>query len=354
MATNKNNSTPSLQAGNQTKPVLFRHCTGESSQIQIILIVIVMATSIFGNGAICGLLIRFRSLRTVPNILVANLALIDVINALTNMPFFIMWYLCQVTFLKGPAISWFIVSWYVLFMYLTVASLVVLMLDRYGAIVHGLRYHTWKTKNKAVIAVFCIWGTAIGYTFGMFSLGFNINVGEMPVWIYRIHYFKNFGRSFLIPGYLVPFAVIVILGFLIWREVRLSSRQIGPQCSMGKRVRSDVETAKTLGITIVAYFWMGCFPVLLHSIARLHGSWIHYLAFFFIFMNSMANPVIYSLRTRRFRQAFMLLLREPCGTSQPTDPRFRQPHTSSTGTGMTTIGVSTKCNDAATPDNRVF
>lgn len=243
---------------------------------------------------------------------------------------------------------------YVFFMYLTVASLVVLMLDRYGAIVHGIRYHTWKTKNKAMISVVFIWLAAMAYTFGMFSLGVNINIGPMPVWIYRIQYFKSFGRSFLIPGYLVPFAFIVILGFLIWREVRISTRAIAPQCNMdNRRIKTDVQTAKTLGITILAYFWMGCFPVLLHSIAKLHGSWVHFLAFFFIFMNSMANPVIYSLRTRRFRSSLWLLLRDPCGDSQPTAKRLQ----TSSSTGPPTVEVS--CSSVETElnhdnDNTLF
>lgn len=334
--------------------VLFKGCADFSSILQIVLIVIVMILSVLGNGAICCLLVRFRSLRTVPNILVVNLAFIDVINALTNMTLFIMWYQCQVRFLTGSAVSWFIVMWYVLFMYLTVSSLVVLMLDRYGAIVHGLKYHTWKTKNKAVISVFVIWLAAMVYTFGMFSLGIGIDVGPLPVWIYRIQYFKKFGRSFLIPGYLVPFAIIVLLGFLIWRQVRMSTRLIAPQSNMGKRVRSDVQTAKTLGITILAYFCMGCFPVLLHSIARLHGSWIHYLAFFFVFMNSMANPVIYSLRTKRFRTALMLLLRDPCGDSQPTDKTFRAMNSSSTGGMVPTENTSNIHGFDIDNDNRMF
>lgn len=234
-------------------------------------------------------------------------------------------------------------------MYLTVASLVVLMLDRYGAIVHGIRYHSWKTKNKAMISVLFIWLAAMAYTFGMFSLGLNINVGPMPVWIYRIQYFQRFGRSFLIPGYLVPFAIIVILGFLIWREVRTSTRAIAPQSTMDRRrIKTDVQTAKTLGITILAYFWMGCFPVLLHSIARLHGSWVHFLAFFFIFMNSMTNPVIYSLRTRRFRSSLSHMLRDPCGSSQPS---LRRMKTTSSSIGPGNTENSSTGGTGFNPDN---
>ena len=77
----------------------------------ILMIAVVMIGSIIGNSVICLLLIRFKKLRTVPNILIANLAVIDIINALTNMPLFIVWYICKVSYFKGRPISWFIVTW---------------------------------------------------------------------------------------------------------------------------------------------------------------------------------------------------------------------------------------------------
>ena len=135
------------------KETLTRSCRDEEKHLYILMISVVMLGSIIGNSLICLLLIRFKTLRTVPNILIANLAVIDILNALSNMPLMIMWYICKVPFLKGRSISWFVVTWYVLFMHLTVFNLIVLTMDRYGAIVHGLRYHSWKTINKAKVAV---------------------------------------------------------------------------------------------------------------------------------------------------------------------------------------------------------
>ncbi|KAL9969560.1 hypothetical protein ACROYT_G021788 [Oculina patagonica] len=282
-----------------------------------IMIAVVMIGSIIGNSIICLLLIRFKTLRTVPNILIANLAVIDIINALTNMPLMIMWYICKVPYLKGRPISWFIVSWYVLFMYLTVINLTVLTMDRYGAIVHGIRYHSWKTNNKAKVAVVFVWLLAAGYTYGMFTLGLDIDLGDAPVLVYRIDYLKKFGKHFIIPGYLVSFAVMLIMGAYIWRTVRRHTRRLSTFCSVAKQVRSDVKTAKTIGLTVVAFFCMGVVPMFLHSISTIHGTWPHFLAFFLIHLNSMANPIIYSLKTRRFRKAFVLFLMDPFGKSQP-------------------------------------
>ncbi|XP_048577261.1 neuromedin-U receptor 2-like [Nematostella vectensis] len=320
MSNNSNVTSPppitqTTQAANH-----INTCSNSHSIIQISMIVVVMAVSIIGNGAVCALLLRFKTLRTVPNILVANLALIDVVNACVNMPLFIMWYQCKVPYIGGPAVSWFTISFYVLFMNLTVVSLVVLMLDRYGAIVHGLRYHSWKTRNKALFSVFVIWFCACAYTYGQFAMGIHVDIGPQPAWMYRMEYFKIFGRPFVLTGYVVPLFVISILGILIWRQVRMSTIAISPQSSLGSDIkhRRDVATAKTVGLTILAYFWFGFFPVLLHSVAKIHGSWVHFFAYWFIHVSSMANPIIYSLRTQRFRLTLTLLLREPCGKSQPS------------------------------------
>ena len=274
-------------------------CHDRDTVIHIVMIVLVMIGSIIGNSIICVLLVRFRTLRTVPNILVVNLAVVDILNAVTNMPLMIMWYICKVPYLKGRSNSWFIVTWYVLFMYLTVANLTVLTMDRFGAIVHGFRYHSWKTINKAKVAVVCVWLLAAAYTYGMFMLGLNIDVGDAPVLVYRMHYLKKFGRHFIIPGYLVPFTIMLILGGAIWFTVHNHNKRISPFTSRAKQVRSDVKTAKTIGLTCTAFFCMGVFPMLLHNIAKIHGSWPHFLAFFLTHLNSMVNPIIYSLKTRR-------------------------------------------------------
>ena len=274
-------------------------CRDPDANIHIFMITVVMVGSIIGNSIICLLLVRFKTLRTVPNILVVNLSVVDILNAITNMPLMILWYICKVPYLKGRRTSWLIVSWYVLFMYLTVFNLTVLTMDRFGAIVHGFRYHSWKTLNKAIVAVVFVWLLAAAYTYGMFILGLEIDIGDAPVLVYRVHYLKTFGRHFIIPGYLVPFTIMLLLGGTIWYTVHSHSRRIKPFYSGVKQVKSDVKTAKTIGLTCAAFFCMGVFPMLLHNIARIHGTWPHFLAFFLTHLNSMANPIIYSLKTRR-------------------------------------------------------
>ena len=273
-------------------------CRGSHKFLYTLMIAVAMIGCIIGNSIICILLIRFKTLRTVPNILIVNLAIVDILNALTNMPLFIMWYICKADHLKGRPVSWFICSWYVLFMWLTVFNLTVLTMDRFGAIVLGFRYHSWKTVNKAKITVLFVWLLAAAYTYGMFTLGLDIDIGDAPVLKYRIKYFK-FGRYFIVPGFLVPLTIMLIMGVAIWLTVRMHRKSLSKFYPVLKQVRSDVKTAKTIGLTVIAFLCLGVLPMSLHSIAKMHGTWPHFLAYFLMYLNCMANPIIYSLRTRR-------------------------------------------------------
>lgn len=263
------------------------------------MIALVMAGSLVGNSAICVLLIRFKTLRTVTNILIANLAVIDILNTVTNMPLMIMWYTCKVPYLNGRATSWFIVTWYVLFMYLTVFNLTAMTMDRFGAIVQSIWYYSWKSVNKAKVAVLIVWILAAAYTYGMFVLGLDIDIGDAPVLAYRKHYFENFGRLFIIPGHLVPLTIMLYTGASIWHSVYKHDKRISTFCSIGRRFKNDVNTAKTIGLTVIAFLLMCVLPMLLHSISKMHGTWSHFLAFFLGHLNGMANPVIYALKTQR-------------------------------------------------------
>ena len=45
----------------------------------------------FGNGLILTVIARFKSFRTVPNSLVANIAVVDMLNAVIDIPRKLAW-----------------------------------------------------------------------------------------------------------------------------------------------------------------------------------------------------------------------------------------------------------------------
>ena len=57
-----------------------------------------------------------------------------------------------------------------------------------GGNISGLHYYAWKTKKKAKVAVLFVWLLAALYTYGMFTLGLDIDLGDAPVLVYRMTY----------------------------------------------------------------------------------------------------------------------------------------------------------------------
>lgn len=62
-------------------------------------------SSSLANGLILGVIVRFKKLRTFPNILLANAALVDLLNALINMPTYLLYCVLEVGWLKGKTMA---------------------------------------------------------------------------------------------------------------------------------------------------------------------------------------------------------------------------------------------------------
>ena len=111
--------------------------------------IVILVSSVIGNGFSGALLVRFKQLRTVQNILMANVALVHVINAIFNIPSFVTLY----TKLGSPVVG----PLYNLYYHLNLFSMLCMAIDRYAAIVYGIRYLTWKTTKKACLSVLLAW-----------------------------------------------------------------------------------------------------------------------------------------------------------------------------------------------------
>ena len=292
--------------------------------IQFVLLAIIFVIAVTGNGLVCFVVYHFKQLRTVPNILIVNLSLIDLINSLVNMPLFAGFYVFKGDVFKGKLISYVLTSLHNYILYLNVLTLIVLMADRYGAIKFKQRYHAWKTTSKVRRVIAAIW---IACTALVVFLGFRRHRILSPyeglsLLEYRQILYKAEGWKVAICVFGTPLIIFVILGTLIWRSVKASRRRIkaisgGDHCSMqGRKMlqllrKTELQTTRNITIIVVAYFV--CFaPAIAHGICvrrDIDVPWLEFFAFFFTYFTSACNPIVYSLRTCRFRQVIKDLLK---------------------------------------------
>lgn len=167
----------------------------EAVAVQLGLILVLLVISLGGNATVGALLIRFKKLRTIPNILIANMALVDLLNSIINMPIFICHSVLHVEALMAPKDSAFAISLlYKLFFSLNISSMVLIAADRYGAIAHGLKYMMWKTRKKAYVAVGLVWILSVVVTTVTHIPLSGINIQNGTVVDYRKAQFQYTGR----------------------------------------------------------------------------------------------------------------------------------------------------------------
>ena len=123
----------------------------------LVLLSIVAVFAVLGNGFVLGIVARFKTFRTFPNILIANLALIDFFNALINIPIYLLWAVLNVEWFTGKAVATISLLLSRLFIILNIVSMVVVLVNVFLAIELDLKYYTWKTNQKAVKIVVVEW-----------------------------------------------------------------------------------------------------------------------------------------------------------------------------------------------------
>ena len=129
-----------------------------------------------------------------------------------------------------------------------------------------------------------------------------------------------------------------------------------------KREQNDMKATKTMLLTFVLYF-IGYLPSILYAILvskgfKVDDIWFGFFASFCPFIASGCNPIIYALRTRRFRHAFSQFWKDPCGKSPLQEikeeravRKFKQEKPAATGT-LTLNSVHTKGDVPSSPKKR--
>ena len=182
--------------------------------------------AIFGNGVVLGIIVRFKNLRTFPNILIANLAWADFFNAFINIPMYLLYAVLKVNWFTGKTLAIISLSLLSLFTFVNVVSMLVLLVNMFLAITFDLKYFTWKTKKKAIIIVLVEW--LVGFSCAVLScLNCDVDLQQdASVLTYR--------REVLGKG--KPIALVIISAFVVIAVV-LSAMILGSIQKMKRQVR---------------------------------------------------------------------------------------------------------------------
>lgn len=294
--------------------------------VQLVLCVTAGFLSIALNTAVAILPLRFKTLRTFSTCFLVHLSVVEIINAVLNIPLYIMTRIVSLEFFRAKWPGWTTYTLSMAFARMVPYSLVLLAGDKYCATNYGLRYHIWKTKKTTIVTIAATWIFSFAFTFCTLGLqGLKITLSEATQTFDLDGLFRSTGKYDVIILMSVPIILIVIFKILIWRAVRNSRRTIErslPSLETRQKLREiQTRTLKTVAYTILLYL-LCTVPRVFLFVVKIHGSWAEFVALYSFFLFGVVNPILYAFRHRRFRRAVSLLVRDPFGSAEPrTTPR---------------------------------
>ena len=180
--------------------------------------------SLLGNSFILAVVARFKKLRTVPNILVANLALVDLLNSIINM-LLAMISILELNWFRGKTLAILANFSQRIFTVLNLVSMLVMMANVYLAIAFNLRYLAWKTKKRALICRFLIWLIDIVAVSLHTVPLLDINLGDVRFHGYRAEIFKR-GKYFCATFFALFIISLAVLGFLTSCAIKKNKKEV--------------------------------------------------------------------------------------------------------------------------------
>ncbi|XP_077354518.1 neuropeptide FF receptor 2-like [Festucalex cinctus] len=284
-----------------------------------------------GNGVVCFMVLRRRSMRTVTNLFILNLAVSDLLvgifcmpttlvdNIITGWPFGNL--VCKLSgMVQGISVS------------ASVFTLVAIAVDRFRCIVHPFKQKLTIATSKLIIAVIWVLAASISCPSGVM-----LHVAQEPsvrIVLRRRHdsrpfYWcrenwpspdmrKVYTTVLFVNIYLAPLALIVIMyariGLALFKSaVAGASPRPGPE---GRHAVSRKKKRVIAMLLVVALLftlsWLPLWTLMMLSDYasltegqhRVVNIYLYPLAHWLAFFNSSVNPIIYGFFNENFRRGF--------------------------------------------------
>ena len=244
-----------------------------------------------------------RRLQNTYNILLACLASTDVLVGAVTQPGLIAG---EIFVLSGGSMDsychWFVNQMYPAFFFpilLSFSHLVIISFERFIALKYPFRYHEILTKPRLTIAVVFSWFLVVFYVLS------------------RILSYSTFPRS--VAAVVILFSILVIAYchfavYLVTRrhEKKIATEQISREAA--EKFLKEKKAWKTTSI-IIGFVILSFLPAVLLDFWRKSGFALEArlvfepLIYYFLMINSLANPIVYCWRCKDIRKAMIALIR---------------------------------------------
>ena len=280
----------------------------------LVLHVIIFIISTVGNGLVCFVILRRRTMKSVVNYLILNLAIADLIFTCICIPFDIPVQHMNYVWPYGAFLCKLIYPVQTQTLFASVYTLVALSMTRYWAVVHPLKRQLTTERVKWVILI--IWVVSfIPVTPYVAMLRLNQTTLTCEENWNESSSRKAYTLSLFFLQYVIPLAVISCAHIAITLELK---RSVSREKSILRRIQiEEARKVSRMLITVTLIFAACVLPVnilwlwLDFGAADKHFIYFwEFLAFgnIIVFSNSALNPICYTMVNEAYRQEIRQVL----------------------------------------------
>ena len=312
------------------------------------LYVITMIVALAGNTLLIYIVWKKPGARNPTSFLFVNMAVADLIVAVFQMPVSIThFYVHGSSDLLNSFNCWFIYYAVYVSLLASIVCLTVMAFDRYFAVVHPFRRNIWFRKPKIITPIIWISSMAL---MSIVPVAFKLVRGRCRI---DISLLLPFYASFFAFGFLLPFAVILVLYILVARKLWLHEVPRDHNVSESQR-EQEIPKKKVIRmlIIVVVVFVVCWLPIHVYQlqdgfsigVGGRGAMWdpyvIIYIAYWLSQANSAINPWLYIGLNGKMKAAFKNMIR--CR------------HEETTGRGQFTLASTTRRNRVNSTKNTMM
>ncbi|XP_007568129.1 neuropeptide Y receptor Y2, like [Poecilia formosa] len=297
--------------------------------VQVVLILAystIIGLGVLGNSLVIYVIYRFKTLRTVTNFFIANLAVADLLVNTLCLPFTLV-YTLQGEWKFGSTLCFLLPYAQVLAVHVSTVTLNVIALDRHRCIVYHLETRMRKDVCFGVIALTWVLSAVLASPMAIFREygSFVLDPGHTlqfcrEKWPGKGTDGTLYSISMLILQYFLPLSIISFAYARIWSKLRghVSPAESGVNSSASsERHRRRRKTTKML-VTMVVVFAVCWLPIhafqlatdIDSSVLDMRDYRLLYTIFHVIAMcSTFANPLLYGWMNRNYRAAFLAVFK---------------------------------------------
>lgn len=293
--------------------------------VQVVLILAystIIVLGVLGNSLVIYVIYRFKTLRTVTNFFIANLAVADLLVNTLCLPFTLV-YTLQGEWKFGSTLCFLLPYAQGLAVHVSTVTLNVIALDRHRCIVYHLETRMRKDVCFGVIALTWVLSAvlasplAIFREYGSFTLdGHTIQVCTEK-WPGKNTDGTVYSISMLILQYFLPLSIISFAYAHIWSKLRGHVSPAENASASSERHARRRKTTKML-VTMVVVFAVSWLPFhafqlatdIDSSVLDMRDFRLLYTVFHVVAMcSTFANPLLYGWMNRNYRAAFLAVFK---------------------------------------------